>query len=98
MRCDTEAAKKAVARMRAAKESTSQASAAGDCSPAVASEQQTVPVVTSPRDESPRVKNTNSASALDATTYKADEPEIGIIYSGESDHTPDSKAEPPASR
>uniref|UniRef100_A0AAV1U4S1 Uncharacterized protein n=1 Tax=Peronospora matthiolae TaxID=2874970 RepID=A0AAV1U4S1_9STRA len=48
MRCAAEAARKAVARMLADEESSSLASAAGDPSPAVAIQQQAVPVVNSP--------------------------------------------------
>uniref|UniRef100_A0AAV1UFN3 Uncharacterized protein n=1 Tax=Peronospora matthiolae TaxID=2874970 RepID=A0AAV1UFN3_9STRA len=83
--------------MRAAEESTSLASAAGDPSPAIAIEQQAVPVMNSPRGESPRATVTSAAAAAVAATRNADEPVIKLISSGESDDASASKAAPPTS-
>ena len=91
MRVAAEAAKLAVARMRAAGENSSQASPAGDQSPAVTREQQAVPVVTSPRGDSPRATHA-SADTAGATTRTEDEPGIEPIYSGESDDSSNSMA------
>uniref|UniRef100_A0AAV1UA28 Uncharacterized protein n=1 Tax=Peronospora matthiolae TaxID=2874970 RepID=A0AAV1UA28_9STRA len=76
MRCAAEAARKAIARMRAAEESSSLASAAGDPFPAVAIQQQAVPAMNSPRGESLRAIATSAASAAGAATLNVDEPEI----------------------
>uniref|UniRef100_A0AAV1TS46 Uncharacterized protein n=1 Tax=Peronospora matthiolae TaxID=2874970 RepID=A0AAV1TS46_9STRA len=97
MRLAAEAARKAVASMLAAEESSSLASAAGDPASDVAIQQQAVPVVTSPRVESPRATDTYAVSAAGAVTYNVDEPGIQLICSGESDDAPGLKATPHAS-
>uniref|UniRef100_A0AAV1UIV0 Uncharacterized protein n=1 Tax=Peronospora matthiolae TaxID=2874970 RepID=A0AAV1UIV0_9STRA len=80
-----EAARKAGARIHAAEDSSSLASAAGDCAPAVAIQQQAVPVVDSSRGESPRVADTPAADAAGDTTSNADETEIELISFNKSD-------------
>uniref|UniRef100_A0AAV1UHX7 Uncharacterized protein n=1 Tax=Peronospora matthiolae TaxID=2874970 RepID=A0AAV1UHX7_9STRA len=82
--------------MRAAKESSSLALGAGGNLPAVASEQQAVPVATSPRGESPRAIVTSAAAAAGFTTGNVDDPEIELIHSGESDDAFKSTEAPPA--
>uniref|UniRef100_A0AAV1U540 Uncharacterized protein n=1 Tax=Peronospora matthiolae TaxID=2874970 RepID=A0AAV1U540_9STRA len=97
IRCASEAARNAFARMRAVEESSSFALAAGNPFPAVAIRQQVVPLVNSPRGKSPSVIDTSAASAAGTATRNVDEPRIEIIYSGESDNSSGSKATPYAS-
>uniref|UniRef100_A0AAV1TV69 Uncharacterized protein n=1 Tax=Peronospora matthiolae TaxID=2874970 RepID=A0AAV1TV69_9STRA len=57
-------------------------------------QQQAVPVVNSPRGESPDGTDTSAASAEGTANRDVDEPKIEIIYSGELDDVSDSKATP----
>uniref|UniRef100_A0AAV1T150 Uncharacterized protein n=1 Tax=Peronospora matthiolae TaxID=2874970 RepID=A0AAV1T150_9STRA len=95
MRCAADAAKKAVERMQVAEKSALLASAACDPSPAVAFQHQAVPIVISPRGEfclSPRATDTSAASPAGIANRNVDEPEVKLVYSGESDDASDSKS------
>uniref|UniRef100_A0AAV1TAS6 Uncharacterized protein n=1 Tax=Peronospora matthiolae TaxID=2874970 RepID=A0AAV1TAS6_9STRA len=77
--------------MLEAEGSSSLDSAAGDSSPAVAIQQQAVPVVNSPRGASPSATDTSTACAAGAANRNPDESEIELINSIESDDASDSK-------
>ena len=90
MRCANKAATDASARMRAAGEKASQDSAAGDRSPAAADKQPKTPKVAGARSH-PSADSSSAASAAGGSTM-GDDPEIDILFSGESDSPSDLKS------
>ena len=96
MRCANKAADKAAARMRAAAEQSSPCSAAGDSSPAAADKQPATTNVAGARGHS---RAASSPAAFDAGGSPMDvDPELEVVYSGESDSPSDSKSPTKPSR
>ena len=88
MRCADKAALKAAARVRAAGGETHQDPAAGASSPAAANKQPATPDVAGARG-CPRAASSSAASAAGVSPMDID-PEIEVVYSGESDSPSDS--------
>ena len=87
MRCTNKAAADAAARMRAAGEQASPCSAAGDSSPAAADKQPATPNVAGARGH-PRAASSPAASDAGGSPMDVD-PELDVLYSGESDSPSD---------
>ena len=88
IRCANKAVSEADARIRAAGEQAAQDSAAGISSPA-ADKQPATPIVAGARGH-PRAASSPVASAAGGSSMDVD-PELEVVYSGESDFPSDSK-------